>query len=157
MPNGSRMNREVPVRFCERLVGKFHRSTHLIDDISQNFHTSLEASARRVINLSKEPCALIIHADNKMWTPIRSNSFPSFIPKTNFPDYLRSTNYQAARTLPNNLEECDLSDWGLRIGDGQYRCYYSSIYNEEYKRRMTLLFLEEVDEIENPYWEKPHF
>lgn len=28
LPDGSRMNREVPVRFCEQLAGKFRRSTH---------------------------------------------------------------------------------------------------------------------------------
>lgn len=127
----------------------------LIKNLSEHFRTSLEATARRVINISKDMCALIIEENNSMWTPIKSNSFPCFISISNFPKYLQTTNYSEAE-IPDKLEECDLSDWNLNLNSKRYRCYYSTLNFEPNFRKMTLLLLEETEE-EEQEWDDPKF
>lgn len=48
LPNGSRMTREGHVRFCEKLVGKFHRLTHP----AQHFDKTTSYPASRTENLT---------------------------------------------------------------------------------------------------------
>lgn len=128
----------------------------LIKNLSQHYNTSLEATTRRVINISKDMCALIIEENNNMWTPVKSNSFPCFIPISNSPKYLQATDYNNGNEIPDKLEECDLSDWNLKLNSKQYRCYYSTLNFESYCKKMTLLLLEEVEE-EEQEWDNPKF
>ena len=126
----------------------------LIKEMAHYYNTTLEATARRAINLSKDMCALIIHEKDNMWAPVVSSGFPCFIPKTIFPRYLHFTKYEDS--FPNQLESCDPADWGLPIKSSQYDCYYSSLFFESHARKMTLLSLEEIEE-EDDSWEEPLF
>lgn len=127
------------------ILNDIHRndlSWKLIQDIQNMCDVSLEAAARRIICLSKEPCCLIVHKNKEMWAPISSSSFRAFIQKQPFPNNLDYEDDSENQIFSNNMEECDFSDWQLPIGEGGL--YYESIYNEQYDRQMTLLMLEEV-------------
>lgn len=113
-------------------------SWKLIQDIRNMCDVSLEAAARRVIYLSKEPCCLIIHKNKEMWMPVSSPSFRTFIQKQPFPSNLDYENDNESQIFSDNMEECDFSDWHFS-SDAQGVLSYTSIYNEQYDRRMTLL------------------
>lgn len=117
-------------------------SWQLVSDIADTCQTSLEATARRIISLSKEPCVLLIHQDNKPWYPIKSSHWSWYLENPQFPDL----DYCDYEDLTDNMEECALSDWDIsNIDDGEYQCKYSSIYfkNDSVNKIMTLLLLEE--------------
>jgi len=132
-------------------------SWQLVQSIYKNCETSLEATARRVIRLSDEACALIIHKDGEMWTPIKSPSFPAFINKALFPRTLNTAPDFADKELPDALEECDASDWLSNSKGMPDTIHYSSIRNDEYDRTMTLLVVREVDEDDGDDWDEPRF
>ncbi len=129
----------------------------LIQSIYNDCETSLEATARRVVRLSDEACALIIHKDGEMWTPIKSSSFPAFINKTSFPKNLNTSPDFVDKELPNVLEECDASDWLSDSKGIPNVVYYNSIRNDEYDRTMTLLVIPEIDEEDDEEWDEPRF
>jgi len=131
----------------------------LMKTLSQKYHSSLEATARRAVKITKDMYALIIHEKSKMWSPVTSNSFPCFIPTSNFSRYLQPIIFgESDFNFPNRLEECELSDWNLTLNPHQYRCYYSSLNFAKYSRIMTLLSIEEIEtEDDPPLWEEPHF
>lgn len=129
----------------------------LIKKISEMFNTSLEATARRIISLTNEPYALIIHQNQKMWTPIKSKKFSAFIPNSLYPKTLSVIFVKKQNQLPDGFEECDPDEWGIESKANKYNCYYSSIYFEKCNQAMTLLQLEEIDEDEILEWEEPHF
>lgn len=118
-------------------------SWQLVKNIANKCKTSYEATARRIISLSKEPCALLIHQNNKPWYPIKSSHWPWYLGKVQFPDQLDYCHYE---DLTDNMEECNLSDWDIdNIENDEYQCKYSSIHfqDDSVDRIMTLLFLEE--------------
>ena len=115
----------------------------LVSNIANKCKTSLEATARRVIAISKEPCALLIQHDNKVWTPVKSPAWSWFLNKALFPkELLDCSDYE---DMPDTMEKCDLVDWGIEnINLDEYQCYYSSIYYEgnNVNKIMSLLLLE---------------
>jgi len=131
-------------------------SWQLIQSIYKDCETSLEATARRVVRLSDEACALIIHKDGEMWTPVKSPSFPTFINKTSFPKNLATSPDFTDKELPNVLEECDASDWLSNSKEIPDTVYYNSIRNDEHDRTMTLLVIPEIDE-DDDEWDEPGF
>ncbi|MEH6503331.1 MAG: ImmA/IrrE family metallo-endopeptidase [Cycloclasticus sp.] len=143
------------------LIGKRITSTDLswdlIHKLSLDCATSLEATARRVVTLSREQCALVIHKKGQMWTPIRSTSFNGYVGITPFPDYLEESLDETNATYPSELEECDASDWFTNPKGIPDLIQYQSIYNKKYDRRMTLLVIPEVDIDDNDEWESPCF
>lgn len=118
-------------------------SWQLVKDIANKCQTSLEATARRVTSLSKEPCALLIHQNDKPWYPIKSSHWCWYLEKVQFPDQLYYCDYE---DLTDNMEECNLSDWDIdNINSDEYQCKYSSIHFQDNNidKVMTLLLLEE--------------
>lgn len=118
-------------------------SWQLIKNIANHCKTSCEATARRIVSLSREPCALLIHQNNKPWYPIKSYHWSWYLGKVQFPDQLDYCDYEY---LTDNMEECNLSDWDIdNINDGEYQCKYSSIHfqSDSVDKIMTLLLLEE--------------
>lgn len=116
-------------------------SWQLVSNIANQCNTSLEATARWVIALSKEPCALLIHQNDKPWYPIKSPHWLWYLEKVQFPDQL---DYCNNKDLTDNMEECKLLDWDINnIDDSEYQCKYSSIHFQNDKKTMTLLLLEE--------------
>lgn len=126
----------MPSTLIEKEVHNNDLSWELIQDIQSICDVSLEAAARRVINLSNEQCCLIIHKDNKMWTPVKSNSFNTYVNTQPFPSNLDYS--EESDDFPSSLEECDAMDWRI---DDEIKLYYSSIHihNSEFTRTMTLL------------------
>lgn len=128
-------------------IDKKDLSWKLIDDIANKCKTSLEATSRRIIYLSKEPCALLVEQNNQRWYPIKSSAWSEYLDKAGFPDYL---DYNSYDDLPNNMEKCELEDWGIEnIDPDKYQCYYSSIHYQDNKieKITTLLFLEDKETI----------
>ncbi len=132
-------------------------SWQLIQEINNLCDVSLEAAARRTIALSKDACCLIIHKDGKMWYPLKSRSFSTFIPLQSFPISLDShSNGEAGGSLPDCVEKCDFSDWSFP--DNAYgELFYSSIYNTNFNRRMTLLIHDEEYAEDEDNLPEPHF
>ncbi|MDO9269745.1 MAG: ImmA/IrrE family metallo-endopeptidase [Methylobacter sp.] len=148
----------MPKVLIGKSVARNDLTWDLIHQLSIECGSSLEATARRVINLSKEKCALVIHKNGSMWTPIRSSSFNGFIDPIQFPKHLRS--YPDVQNLdyPNYLEECDSVDWFRNPRNIPDMIQYLSIHNAEYDRRMTLLVIPEEDtDDEEDEWKEPSF
>lgn len=118
-------------------------SWQLISNITNKCQTSLEATARRVVSLSKEHCVLLIQSNNTPWQPIKSPSWRPYLNKQLFPKHLDYCDY---KSLTGTMEECDLSDWNINgFNSDEYSCKYSSInYQDKATDKiMTLLLLEE--------------
>ena len=135
------------------LIGKAVRQNELnwqlIHSIMQDCGTSLEATARRVVNLSDDVCALLIHKDGKMWFPIKSKRFESakfFVPMRPFPSGMETSPDFPTDELPDYLLDCESSDWGISGRDLPENILYSSIRNEEHDKTMTLVLIPEIDE-----------
>ncbi|OIR25511.1 ImmA/IrrE family metallo-endopeptidase [Bathymodiolus thermophilus thioautotrophic gill symbiont] len=124
----------MPSKLIEKEIHRNDLSWRLIQEIKNMCDVSLEAATRKVISLSKEPCCLIIHKDSQMWAPIKSDSFNAYINAQSFPDNLNYS--KETDNFPDSLEECDAMDWRI---DNKMRLHYSSIYNSEFARIMTLL------------------
>ena len=130
----------------------------LIQDLAIKCKTSLEAAARRVIKLSDESCALVIHKKGEMWAPIRSASFNGYIDTIDFPKGLVTNPDEPGSGYPDYLNECDATDWFRDKKKLPEIIQYLSIYNELYDRRMTLIVVpEEEDEDVDDGWDEPHF
>ena len=135
----------MPSHLIQDDINKNDLSWKLISDIANKCCTSLEATARRVVKLSKEHCALLIHQNDKPWIPIKSPSWSWYLQNPQLP----SLDYCNYKDLTDCLEECDLLDWDIEnINSNEYQCKYSSIHfqNESTDKIMTLLLLEEKDE-----------
>lgn len=129
----------------------------LIQQIASMCDVSLEAAARRTIALSNNICCLIVHKDDQMWYPIKSQAFATYVPTQPFPSHLEMQPDRGHTvSLMDNIDECDFSDWTFpenAIG----KLFYSSIHNEEFNRTMTLLVHEEeIDEDDSEYSD-PHY
>lgn len=130
----------------------------LIENIQKRCDVSLEAAARRLIALSKDSCCLIIHKNNEMWFPIKSQSFNAFLPTQSFPNVLStSSDNNESDSLPNDMDECDFSDWSFPDKASTGQLLYSSIHNNEFNRTMTLLLHEEDSEDDEDYEDEPRF
>jgi len=149
----------MPKALIGDVVRQNDLSWHLIQSIKQDCGTSLEATARRVISISDDVCALLIHKDGKMWVPIKSKHFKSakhFVPKCPFPKGMETFPDSPTEELPDYLMDCDSADWGLDGKGLPDSIQYCSIRNEEHDRTMTLLLVPEADE-EDTEWEEPTF
>lgn len=148
----------MPKSIIKSKVFRNDLSWNLIQELADECDTSLEATARRVVSISNERCALIIHRKGEMWTPIRSRSFIGFVDSMPFPRNLESYPDDPLAGYPDYLNECDTSDWLSDIRNIPQLMQYCSIYNAEYDRRMTLLVVpeEEFAEIDED-WEEPLF
>ncbi len=124
----------MPSKLIEKEIHRNDLSWKLVQDIQHMCNVSLEAAARKVISLSNEQCCLIIHKNNEMWTPIKSNSFNAYINTRPFPSNLDYS--EELSDLPDFLEECNAIDWQI---DNKMELYYSSIHNGGFTRTMTLL------------------
>ncbi len=132
----------MPSFLIQKDIDRNDLSWQLVKNIAKNCQTSLEATARRIISLSKEPCALLIHKDGKPWTPVKSPHWQWFIGKQQFPDL----DYCDYKDTTGEMEECDLLDWDIEnISSDEYQCKYSSIHfqDDSVDKIMTLLLLEE--------------
>lgn len=148
----------MPKSLIGKSISRSDLSWSLIKSISKSCNTSLEATARRVIRLSSERCALIIHKNGEMWSPFKSPSFPAFINKTLIPNEIETYSDAADHELPDTFVECDTLDW-LNESEGlPDTILYSSIESEAYSRIMTLILLQELDPDEEEIeWEEPTF
>ncbi len=114
-------------------------SWQTISNMAETFNVSIEAMARRLMRLSKEPHCLIIHKDNEMWFPAKSELFKLFIAKQKFPDDLDYTDDISA----SQLIECSPEIWGILRKN--YRLFYSSINIQSYHKIMTLLLVKDAN------------
>ncbi len=147
----------MPRSLIGNKVSRNDLSWSLIDEISADTGASLEAAARRLVSISQDQCALVIHKDNVMWTPTFSSSFKTYIDTTPFPSNL-VTFPDMRGTLPDEMGECDATDFILNPRGLPNAIRYCSIRNEEFDRTMTLLLVEEEElDVEDDDWEEPHF
>ncbi|MDE0011469.1 MAG: ImmA/IrrE family metallo-endopeptidase [Candidatus Poribacteria bacterium] len=134
----------MPASIISPIIHKNGLSWALVEKIRKLCDVSLEAAARRTIALSKESCCLIIHKQGTMWNPIKSDAFNIYLPTQNFPSFLYTdSDKNGSQPLPDNMEECDFSDWSFPDKACTGQLYYSSILNNEFDRRMTLLLHQE--------------
>lgn len=93
-----------------------------------------------------------------MWSPIKSSSFNAFIPTQAFPNYLlTSLDNNVDDSLPDDMDECEFSDWSFPDKSCIGKLFYSSIHNREFNRTMTLLLHEEDFEEDEDYHDEPRF
>jgi len=147
----------MPKKLIGNKILRNDLSWQLIQSISKDCQTSLEATARRIVRLSDEACVLIIHKNGAMWTPIKSPSFKTYINTIPFPRNLDTSPDLIGQELPETMYECDTSDWLTDYKEIPEIIFYSSIKNEEYDRTMTLLLIPEIDEDDQDEWEEPKF
>lgn len=93
-----------------------------------------------------------------MWSPIKSSPFNAFIPTQAFPNYLlTSLDNNVDDSLPDDMDECEFSDWSFPDKSCIGKLFYSSIHNREFNRTMTLLLHEEDFEEDEDYHDEPRF
>lgn len=146
----------MPRYLVEKKINQNDLSWQLIQEISEEYRTSLEAAGRRVIAITKAPAALIIYQNNVMRGLIKSRAFPLNISASVFPKYLESFIVSKKTQLPDTLESCDLTDWGINSNRG-YKCFYSLLEFGTQNRKMALIQLEEIDEDNPGEWDEPHY
>jgi Zn-dependent peptidase ImmA (M78 family) len=134
----------MPRNLIKNIIDHHDITWSLIENIALQHGTSLEATARRAIAITKGSNALIIYNKKKMWLPVKSKGFSFFIQNSSFPSYLEIKKYTRG-FAPRNLKKCDVSDWGIDIDPDRYNCYYSSINFEEHDHVMTILSVEEKE------------
>ena len=135
-------------------------SWRLIQAIMNECGTSLEATARRVVSISDEQCALVIHKNGEMWRPIKSKPFESagfFIRKAPFCKELDTSEDLPSNQLFDELWECEPSDWGITGKDLPGEILYHSIHNKEYDRTMSLIVIPEIEEDDEEVSYEPRF
>ena len=140
------------------IIRKDDLSWSQVGKIQRLCDVSLEAAARKVITLSKESCCLIIHKQNEMWSPIKSQSFGAFIPTQPFPNNLDDNSGDNGNSsLSDKMEECDFMDWMFPDKSCVGKLWYSSIHNTQLNRTMTLLLHDENDMADDDYEDEPRF
>ena len=147
----------MPKSLIHKQIHNNDLSWKLIQELSNKCESSLEATARRVVEISTETCALIIHKNGEMWTPIRSASFTTFVNAIPFPNNLETTPDIPVEDVPDYLNECDTLDWITNNRHLPDTIYYSSVRNIEFNRTMTILVAPEVDGDEDEEWDEPRF
>ena len=130
----------------------------LIRQIQTLCDVSLEAAARRTIEISKDACCLIIHKDDVMWNPVKSQSFSIFVPNQPFSSDLHAVSIEELDMhVSEQFEECQHSDWSVS-NNTTGKLFYSSIHSAEHNRTMTLLsHVEDAEYDDNVEWPLPHF
>ena len=136
----------MPKSLIRKQIHNNDLSWKLIQELSNKCESSLEATARRVVGISTEMCALIIHKNGEMWTPITSASFTTYVNAIPFPNNLEMTPDIPVEDVPDYLDECDTIDWITNNRHLPDTIYYSSIRNAEFDRTMTLLVAPEIDD-----------
>ena len=148
----------MPKSLIGEMITSNDLSWQLVQSIANDCGTSLEATARRVVNLSTETCVFIIHKKGEMWKPIKSPSFTTYINKIAFPKNLETTPDPAESNYPEIMLDCDTSDWLDVDRITQDTILYSSIRNEEFDRTMTLIVIPDIDEEDiEAEWDEPSF
>jgi len=148
----------MPKFLIGKSIARNDLTWELVHKLSVECGSSLEATARRVVNLSNEKCALVIHKKGSMWAPIRSPLFDGYIDSIPFPKHLKSYPDVQISDYPNYLEECDSADWFRNPRNIPDTIQYLSIHNAEYDRRMTLLVIPEEDtDDDEDEWKEPGF
>lgn len=136
----------MPKSILERIIKRNDLSWGFIQRLAKDCETSLEATARRVIKLSKDSCALITHKKGETWTPVVSSSFQAYLHKIPFPQHLDDFQDDDHAIYPDVLEQCDTSDWIRNPKGLPLQISYQSIYNKKHDRRLTLIVVQ--DEVE---------
>ena len=148
----------LPKHYVKPIILKNDLTWGLIKEIADKCEASLQATARRLITLTKEEYALIIQYGNDVWLPLKSTSCNQFVLRNKFPDSLQKTKIIDNKNFPSSWNECDASEW---ISNESHcpAIKYSSIYYPEYELTMTMLYMPEVDswDEEGDEWEPPHF
>ncbi len=146
----------LPKYFVKPLVDRNDLTWDFISDIAGRCDASLQATARRLVSLSKEEYVLMMQYGDDVWSPIKSPSCKYFIPKNKFPYSLQKKEIIGDKNFPSSWDKCSASEW-LSNDNGYHEIKYSSICYPEHKLIMTILYLPEVDEWEEAEWESPHF
>jgi len=136
----------MPKALIGDMINQNELSWKLIHSIKSCCETSLLASAMRVVSLSENVCALIVHKDGDMWTPTKSKSFNYYIPKRPFSKDLETSPDLPTDSFTDELLECEPADWGIGGNDLPDTILYYSIHNAEYDRTMTLILVPEIEE-----------
>ncbi|MFK5947165.1 MAG: ImmA/IrrE family metallo-endopeptidase [Methylococcales bacterium] len=148
----------MPTSFIGNIIKRNDINWQLIEEIATLCSTSIEATARRLVLSASESCVLIIHKDDKMWVPIKSKSFNSFIENFQFPNCLQSHSDSPRTEFPSQFEECYADIIFNNSNKLPDIIKYSSIFNKEYNKRMTLLCFPEIDdEVDEDDWDEPTF
>ncbi|UTW02816.1 ImmA/IrrE family metallo-endopeptidase [Amphritea atlantica] len=145
----------LPSSYIIPIVRRNDITWSLVEEVANKCSTSLEATARRLVNSSYDRTALVIHKDGKMWTPVKSRSFPLYINSLEVLPPLIT--YDDTNKFPEHLDTCLLNELIDSSGNQGGMLSYSSIFNREYNRRMTLITLLEFEEDDESEWDAPKF
>lgn len=136
----------MPKSLIGEMINQNDISWQLMHLIKSECETTLIATARRVINLTGEVCALIVHKDGEMWNPYKSKTFDYFVPKHPFSKSLKTAHDLPTESFTDEFLECEPLDWGISDKGLPDSILYSSIHNDEFNRTMTLLLIPEIEE-----------
>lgn len=128
--------------------------SHIIS-ISEDYHVSKEAAARRYVELIDEPLAIIFTKNNTVRYWLKNKEFPTLNIRSNskvFQNCLTSTFQDQA----NNPSDLILSEVDFWLRDGSEGSIFEQVLIQQDGHRMTLLSFDPSNE-EDSDWEEPRF
>lgn len=148
----------MPNQLMEPLINKSDIGWNLMQEVKTSCKTSLTASAKRVISLSTEPIALVIHKENKFWGFEKSDRFKYYLDPAPVSKNICSRTLDTYdENLTDSWDECDAEEWvsSSRQIDNK-KLQYDSIIIPSLNWQMTLLWDDASDDDADNEWEEPH-
>ena len=129
-------------------------SLDIIEDLAKQFSTSLSATARRFVSLTKESCALVFSKDGRIKSFSSSDDFGFWIPVGEPLDRNSlAYDYFQGRALPTYSETVDASAWlrGRLVQDAVIKEHSRAL--GRYGLVMSLLWINETVEEDEDDWD----
>jgi len=150
----------LPKHIVKPLVDRNDLTWSFIKEVADKCDASRQATARRLISLSKEEYSLLIQYGDDVWMPIKSPSCHHFIERNKFPSHLVKKEMINDSDFPSSWDECEASEW-MTNSSQTPPVKYSAIYYPKHNLTMTMLYMPEVDEWEeddsDDEWAPPSF
>jgi Zn-dependent peptidase ImmA (M78 family)/transcriptional regulator with XRE-family HTH domain len=124
-----------------------------ISNLSRQYQTSKEATARRYTQLADDPCAIVFSREGQIRSYCKSDNFPRItaMPKQSLPSGCLSIK-TAMKQLPSgtisNWTEVDVNVWLENSDQVRGKALYEQCLQQANGYRLTMLTLDSVDEDE---------
>lgn len=128
-----------------------------VNVLAKKCGTSLLATAKRIVRLTKEPLALIAHKDDLLYCFQKSERFTHYIDATRFPKNLDSRTLDGSQnSLEDSWDSCWAAEWLGGIST-ENKILFDSISIPALNWKLTLLWDNYEDADDGKGWAPPKF
>lgn len=111
--------------------------------VANHSETSLLAAAKRVVSISPDPVALVVHRNRRFWQFEVSRSFPFYIGKPSIPRDVEQKELASGIGTYEEFEICDACDWVDADEAINQELCFSSVKSSKHGISLTLLQVNE--------------